>query len=363
MLDTVYYGNTLLEWIVALAGIVAAYLVGRTAYWITSRWLKRLAERTDNMLDNALVDLLEEPFVLVVTLIGIRISLNTLNLNEGFAAGMNNFFDLLIVLFVAWAVTRLYDAFHNRFATELATRTETEFDDQILPAVRTGVRFVIWTTAIVVGLSNAGYDVAAILAGLGLGGLAFALAAQDTIANFFGGLIVFTQRPFQMGDRVQFDGIEARISATGLRTTTMTDLVDGHTIIVPNRLFTQGVLRNIDTRPSYTITGVLRLDPRTPSEKVNLAINLVEEITANHKDIGGSLCRFEKINDYSLDLAFSYSVNKFHEEIDGDVYKSEFVKQVRVKSFINLEIMRQFEENEIKLALPLSQNLALLAGD
>ena len=170
-----FYGNTVVEWATALAIIVAAVVVGKALYWVCSKVLRQLTSRTDTKLDDIVLDMIEEPIVFAIAVLGIWFGLGRLHLPE--AAD-------------AWIWNSI----------------------QRLPVVRKGASFTVWALGIIVALNNAGYDVAAVLAGLGIGGIALAMAAKDTVSNVFGGFTIFTDRPFKINDSVRVDGYEGRIS-------------------------------------------------------------------------------------------------------------------------------------------------------
>ena len=127
----------------------------------------------------------------------------------------------------------------------------TQFWGQILPLIRTIIKLIIWSLGLLIGLKNAGFDVGAMLAGLGIGGLAFALAAQDTVSNMFGGITIFLQRPFKVDDLIMFEGKEMIVKEIGLRATRLTDESYGHTIYIPNSMFTGGIITNISAEPGF----------------------------------------------------------------------------------------------------------------
>ena len=101
----------------------------------------------------------------------------------------------------------------------LAEKTETDLDDQLLPIVRKRHKLAIWSLGIIVALNNAGYDVGALLAGLGIGGLALAMAAKDTVSNIFGGVTIFTDQPFVHQRAHQDRGLRRGGQEIGMRST------------------------------------------------------------------------------------------------------------------------------------------------
>jgi len=139
----------------------------------------------------------------------------------------------VITFNIAWLIVRLLNAFIDEYLVPLVEKTETDLDDQLLPIARKSISISIWVLAIVVGLNNAGYDVTALIAGLGIGSIAFALAAKDSISHVFGGFVLFTDKPFAINDRIIAKGYDGIVKEVGVRSTRIQTL-DGRIVTLPN---------------------------------------------------------------------------------------------------------------------------------
>jgi small-conductance mechanosensitive channel len=259
---------------------------------------------------------------------------------------------LFIVLFwliLGWIANRFYNTLHRQYVADI-------LDNQVDPVIKKVVHIAIWGLILIVILSSLGFNISAIIASLGIGGLALALAAQDTVANLFGGIVLLLQKPMAVGDRIEIDGIKAKVVEIGLRTTIIKELEYDYLIYVPNSKFTSSALSNIDTRPYYSNYVYLHLDHRTPLEKIELALDVIKEVAANNKFVRGARPSLDKIGKYSFDIKFVYWINKWQPE-ESDIFASDLWKIYTVKSQMNTEIMRQFEKHNIKLALPIEIKL------
>lgn len=252
---------------------------------------------------------------------------------------------ILSCLFLGWLLNKLYEITHNKYLA-------TQLDSQIEPILRTVIHLLIWSLVGIVTLSSVGINVSAIITSLGIGGLAFALAAQDTVANLFGGVTLLVQRKIKVGERIEVDGIKAKVVEIGLRTTIIRELDYDYDILVPNSKFTNNIVSNIDSRPHYSNYVVLHLHHSLSSEKIELALELIKAIASKNDYIKGARPSLDKINDYSFDLKFVYWIKKWLPE-EKDIFPNDLWKMYTVKSQMNLAIMREFENNDIKLALPL----------
>lgn len=280
--------------------------------------------------------------------LGVRI-LTWLQSEEG---GINWFLSILrfvgiisFCLLSGWIVNQLYQATHNKYLAN-------QLDDQIEPIISRVIHLTIWTIVGIVTLSSVGFNVTAVITSLGIGGLAFALAAQDTVANLFGGVTILVQRKIRVGERIEVEGIKARVVEIGLRTTILKELEYDYEIFVPNSKFANNIVSNIDSRPHYSVYEILHLHHTTSSQQIELALELIKAITSKNEFIKGARPSLNKINDYSFDLKFVYWIKKWQPE-EKNIFPNDLWKMYTVRSEMNLEIMREFEKNNLKLALPI----------
>ncbi|MCB0179479.1 MAG: mechanosensitive ion channel [Anaerolineae bacterium] len=346
--DTVYYGNTLGQWLLALLLIVFFFVIGKVVYWVSNRWIKSLTSKTQTQIDDIIIDMVEEPLVVLITLIGIRYSLSTLNIFDSLAHFIDTIFQFGITLLVAWLLIRLYDAFHTRYFVKLAEKTETDLDDQLLPIIRTGLKFTVISLAILIGLNNAGYNVSAILAGLGIGGLAIALAAQDSVANLFGGIIVFVQRPFKMGDRINVAGVEGYVREVGLRSS-LVETVHGEKILLPNKFFGSEAVSNLDVAIYYYQAETFHIHRNTTLEQIETVLLILRETLDQNEHIVWSEPLLATVGDYSFDIQIDYGVKPWSPE---QPFAHHLHKLGVVKSQVNQAALKVFESRAIKLSLP-----------
>jgi MscS family membrane protein len=335
----VYYGNTLFDWTVTLFMMLGSALAARALYWVLGTWVKRLTMKSKTTLDDLMLQIVQGPIVLLLALTGMHLSLMRLHLPDNVRTAVGNVFSVVVALNVAWLLTRAYQGLHEGYLIPAAAKSETTFDDHILPFLRSGITLVIWALGLIIGLNNAGFNVGALLAGMGLGGLAFALAAQDTIANVFGGLTIFVQRPFKIGDLIIFDGRTGRVKEIGLRTTRLEDFTTAHAVFIPNSQFTKSSIVNVTADPGHWVPRTYRLPPDTSAAKVELAIATIRKAVSGHPDIDKVNCRLNTFDNYTVELYTEYHVRSF-----GDRW--------RVITEVHLAIMRVFEENGLRFALP-----------
>jgi MscS family membrane protein len=208
---------------------------------------------------------------------------------------------------ITWFFIRLLDMLIRIYLEPMIEKSESKLDDQILPIVRKSLRAVIFILAFIIVLSNLGYDVLSVLAGLGIGGLAFALAAQDSVKNILGGVTIFWDKPFQIGEFVEIKGKLGTVSEVGLRTTRVKS-VGGTTIVIPNAHVADALIENFSTRTKRRITMTLGLTYESTADQMEQALVTIRETIAAVKGTEQETIetRFVNFGAFSLDLDVVY---------------------------------------------------------
>jgi MscS family membrane protein len=335
-----FYWNTVGEWLLALGIILASIILGRVVFWVLSNVVKKLTQKTKTNLDDIIIDMVEEPLSFAVAILGIWYGLDSLNLPDVGHVWINRIYYLLIIFNIAWLINRVLDALIEEYLVPIIEKSESDLDDQLLPILRKGIHAAVWIMAVIVGLNNAGYDVGALIAGLGIGGLAFALAAQDTVANFFGGVTIFVDKPFTVNDWIIIDGHEGIVEEVGIRSTRIRTF-PGRLITIPNKVFAESAIENVSVEPSRRVILMLGLTYDTDHSRIREALNILAEI---HEKFSSHLEEkhlelFDSFGDFSLNVKFIYYIKK-----GEDVFN--------LNSQINLEILECFNAAGLDFAFP-----------
>ena len=280
-MNNLYYGNTVFQWMVAGGLILLALVIGKTIYWAFKSVVGPLIRKSGREFVDIVIDMIEEPIVFLIVIYGIRYSLDTLTLTDEAVLNADYALGFVVTLTITWLITRLYNALHKRYLVPLAEKTDTTLDDHLLPLFRKGFNSVVWVLGIIVALNNAGYNVTPILAGLGVGGLAFALSVQHTFGNILGGLLIYTDGHLKVGDRIQLRGqwgeVDGVVKDIGLRTTTVKSRYEGRTVNIPNSFLTDRDVVNVDTEDGRQLFAVYKLAHDTTPEQVKAFIKMIEE--------------------------------------------------------------------------------------
>ena len=332
---------------------ILSFFLSVFAVWVLARffktWLSRISVKSENHSTRTVfLRSVGKALPLLGIWGGIRLGVCWIELGEPGGLAQTIVFSALevlltisIALFAYYLVEVPSSWLHSQ--TE---KTESKFDDMLVPVVRKSLRVTVVLFALVsIAQSLSDKPVSALLAGLGLGGLAFALAAQDTIKNLFGSLVIFTDKPFGLGDRINYDGHDGVIEEVGLRSTRLRRL-DGHQVTIPNGELANKSIHNIAKRPFIRRIFTLGVTYDTTPEKVSRAKEILEDVLKDHEGMdpkGEMLPRvyFSDFSSSSLDFKCMYW---YHPPAYWDYM--EFTER------LNLEILTRFNEAGIEFAFP-----------
>ena len=296
------------QWIALLALIVAAFAVSWIAGWIVFRALGPIVARTATDIDDRVLRVGLSPlrfaFLLALVFVGtwfLWLPVPALQLMLQIEKG-------LAVVAVAWFAVRMVDVFADLVQRGLERRGE-DAAATIVPLGRRTVKVFLFLVAGIALLQNLGFNVTGLIAGLGVGGLAVALAAQKTIENFFGGVSVISDRPVRVGDFCKFAADQVgTVEEIGLRSTRIRTL-DRTLVTIPNADFSQRPLENYAARDRMRLYAVLNLRYETTPDQLRWVLAAMRKLLLGHPKIlrDPARVRFVAFGAHSLDLElFAY---------------------------------------------------------
>lgn len=271
-------------------------------------------------------------------LLGIWIAIHRLVYPDNFVKTIDNAYRILIVLDITWVFARLIGGL-----LEIYLRKEsTGQTHKMMPIIKRTALVLVWIIGIVMALSNIGVNISALLGTLGIGGIAFALAAQDTVKNIFGAFTIFTDKPFNIGDTIRVDSFEGTVIDVGARSTKIMDY-DKRIITFPNYKITDANIINISSEPRRRVVLNLGLTYDTTPEKMKEALDIlkaipgrVENVSSNPSD---TTAVFTNYADSALVIMYIYFIEK-----QGDI--------LGVTSNMNMEILSSFNKAGLEFAFP-----------
>jgi MscS family membrane protein len=298
-------GEPLWKYVASLTYVILAFLVSKFIDVATTVWLRRLALRTQSRLDDLMLELLRGPVKVVAFVLLLNIGLNFFN----WSPHAKLYFSKGLILVVAAALTYLavgvVRVLLETWKTRHGQEAERRFNDQLFSVIRITLNTFIVVVAVLVTAQNLDINITAAIASLSIGGLAVGLAAQDTLANLFGALAVFVDKPFRVGDYIKLDGVEGVVEIVGLRSTRVRS-PEGFLLAVPNKTVGSVTITNISRRPRIRTVINVVLPKELPNAKVTRAIAVLEEVYRRHPKTHQVSVSFNQFSGANLNLRIEH---------------------------------------------------------
>ena len=316
---------------------------------LEARILKGYGEEERLQVGRASFKALRQSMRFILPIILAWVMLKVFILPEGATVVVKNILLIGAALAITYLAIRMLDVLLSYYQAK-AARTKSKLDDQLIPIIGRTAKVFVWAIAGLLVLQNLGYNITSLLAGLGIGGLAVAMAARDTLANFFGAVAIFVDRPFNVGDTVSVEGFEGTIETIGLRSTRIRTF-EGTLVTIPNQMMANAKINNTAKRPTRRTNYVIGVTYDTSYERLNRALEILRQILADHPSTAQYRAYFKEFGPSSLNIV----VNHWCRYLDYEQY-------LKALEEINLEIKRRFEEEGIEFAFP-TQTIYLRRGE
>ena len=261
-----------------------------------------LLDRTETELDNALLEAVRKPGSWLFFTFSVWLGLEIVQLPDRLDALVTLVLQTIGTVIVAWTCFRAIDVV-GMALTRFVEGTDTDIDDHMVPLVKRVLRVVLVVVAGIAVVQQWGYDVTSLIAGLGIGGIAFALAAQDTLSNWFGSLMIFTDQPFRLGDWVKSGGVEGVVEEVGLRSTKVRTF-DKSLYTIPNKKMANDSIENFSMREQRRINLTLGLSYSTTRAQMQDVLQGVRKCLEEHPlaDPASVVVFFTGFGDSTLDV-------------------------------------------------------------
>lgn len=334
---------------IALLIFLLFLLLGKLLSVVIIKLVLKLTSRDpSNLQSNSAALSFQKPLRYFIVILGTYWALQYLPLTPVQDVFIGKMFRSAIIILMAWGFYELV-GIQSTMADGIKARLK--LDDILIAFFSKIIRFIIVALAIVLCASEWDYDINGFIAGLGLGGLAFALAAKDALANIFGGIIIIMEKPFAIGDWVatpSVEGIVENISFRSTRFRTFTQAL----VTVPNSTLSNEAITNWSRMEKRRVLFYLGLNYATPPDKIEIAVKKIKQLLTDNPDVYDEniLVSFEKFQESSLDILIQYYTKP-----------TAWGDNLKVREEVNLGIMRLLSEEGISIAFP-SRNIFIESG-
>jgi len=337
-LSTTLFHNTIFDYLVAVVTLVVLVSVFAIIRQVAITQLRKLSEKTANDTDDMLVKALSVIGIPLLTLIAFYLATLSLELTASFNAVIRY---ILIVVLTLRAVQILQTiSLYSVRKMYMRARPDDSGGENVIKNISLGVRFGLWCLAGIFILDNLGIDITALVAGLGIGGIAIAMASQAILGDALAAFSIFFDKPFVVGDFIVIDDFMGCVEHIGIKTTKIRSL-GGEQLIFSNTDLTSSRVKNYKRMETRRIVFTIGVTYQTTSDQVKKIPKLITEIIGNIEGLKLDRVHFKSFGDFSLNFETAYYV----QVRDYNIYMDK-------QQEINFAIKETLEKENIQFAYP-----------
>ncbi len=346
--ESVLFGNTTLEWVISLAVAVLTVIVLHIIQNIAGSRLNRLAEKTSTRWDDHLVNVISSTRLLFWLVVGTWFGAQFLELPDGVHRWIRVGFIITLLLQAGvWGGALIHSVLEEYRERK---RDQNPEDLTTLGLIGLAGRVAVWSVVLLLILDNLGVNITALVAGLGVGGIAVALAVQNILGDLFASLSIVLDKPFVVGDFLMVGDFLGSVEKIGLKTTRLRSL-SGEQLVFSNNDLLGSRVRNFGRMAERRVVFKLGVTYQTPREKLKIIPKIICEAIKAQEDTRFDRSHFSQYGDFSLNFESVYYV-----------LSNDYNKYMDIQQRIYLLIHECFEAEAIEFAYP-TQTLFLERGD
>jgi len=337
LLNQIYFGNTIKAYLIALGIFLGCIILIKIVEKIVLYRLRKWAVKTETTLDDFLIKGIEKSIVPLLYYGAFYIAITSLTLDDK----TKNIVEIVSLVLLTFFIVRFISSTIMFTLTHFIKRQERgEEKARQLRGMTVLINIFVWVIGIVFLMDNLGFDISAVIAGLGIGGIAIALAAQAILGDLFSYFVIFFDRPFEVGDFITVQDKVGTVEYTGIKTTRVRALT-GEQLVFSNTDLTNSRVHNFKKMEERRVLFRLGVVYQTSAAKLEEIPKIVREIIETHNDVRFDRGHFATYGDFSLNFEFVYFI-----------IGSEYVKYMETQQSINMKIYREFENRGIEFAYP-----------
>jgi len=327
--------------VLAVAVLALFWLLRRLLAALFVRPLHALAKRSNAGWDDLVLDIITVPARLIIIALGLLVGAEILNVDVATSVFVVHLARVFIIIALLLAAYQIVDALAPS-SNRLFRLTGLTINERLLPFMRTAIKLILIALALVIIIQEWGYDVSGLVAGLGLGGLAFSLAAKDTVENLFGFTTIVGDQPFMVGEFIKSNDIEGTVEHVGIRSTRIRQ-PDQSYVTVPNSKLASSPILNWSRLSKRWYNTTLRVTYSASRQEIVELMGRIRSMLAEREKVQADsiIVNFINFGDFGFEILVRCYINL----ADWPTFTNE-------RQTINLEIMRIFEELGLKIAFP-----------
>ena len=340
-MEELFLGIPRWQYAASLLYLILAVSVSRALDWLIQNRLKHWASKTDTEWDDILVKLADGPVKAITLVFLIHIGLELYNWPLWLEINISRMSLIVGAVALTFIALRVIDLAIAAWRRQPKQGGDVAFNDQFVLLIGKLLKAVLILITSLTLLGNLGVDITAILGSVSVLGLAFGLAAQDSVANLFGAVAVFVDKPFKVGDRIKVGSdVDGVVEAMGLRATKVRN-ADGFLITLPNKSVGNNTVINVSARPSIRTVLNYGLTYDTPAHRIDFAANLLRSIFTAHSLTGECQVTFNRFDASALNI-----------EVNHQCLTRDLPTYQATLHGLNLEVKERFDAEKLEFAFP-----------
>ena len=332
-------GNTANEYLISLGVFVLIIIILKIFKQVGINKLRKLADHTRVEFDDMLIKFIESIGWLFYFILALYFSLKFINLPQ--IVDKIVYYSAIVI--VVWYVVKVFQEIIDFGTKKIISKRRKEnekFEPANLNLLTKILKGVVWVTAVIIVLQNFGYNISALIAGLGIGGVAVAFALQNILGDIFASFSIYFDKPFEIGDFIVVGDDMGTVKKIGIKSTRLQTL-QGQELVVSNKELTEVRVNNYKKMEKRRIVFSFGVEYETPTEKVKKIPQIVKSIIDKIELADLDRVHFKEFGDFSLNYEVVYYIGS-----------SDYNKYMDIQEKINLELKEEFEKENISFAYP-----------
>lgn len=344
ILDFIYFNFSFLRVFQAILVIISGIILRKIFAKVVFKFIKNLAQKTTTDIDDIFVKVVEKPSGYLIICIGLAISIKFFHFNKILENSLIHITNSMVILCIFWLLHDITDV-AAKLMLKIAKKTETQYDDIIVNFTKKVIKIFIIIIAISIIIKEWGYDITGIIAGLGLGGLALALAAKDTAENLFGSITLMLDKPFSKEDWIMTPKVEGRVIEIGFRSTRIRTFSQA-IVTIPNSIMNKETITNWSKMGKRRVSFRIQIEAITKKNEIENFISKIKSKLMENDDVDKEqiIVCFDGFNEGRIEILIYY----FTIFIDFENY-------LKAKEKVNYDINSLLLTEKIGLACPIKK--------
>lgn len=331
-------GKTESEVVTSIIVLIIAMFIGWIVYSIFKRYLVHWAKDTETKIDDEILRNIRAPIIFLALLFGLHYALQPLSFLGPYSVTLSQLFSIAQILVATFIITRVLSILVSWYGER--AKNQKRMSEHLLTILKQAIRALVYVFALFAILAVFEVDLSGLVVGLGVGGIAIALALQNILGDAFSAFLIYFDRPFEIGDFIVVNDYSGTVKKIGIRSTRL-KLIQGEELVISNRELTTTAIRNFKKLRKRRVVLKIGVAANTSVEKLKKIPALIEGIVRKQK-----LAEFDRVHLYELgDFSFLYEIVYY-------IKSPDYAKHMDAQQNVILGIIEGFEKEKIEMPFP-----------